>query len=335
MKSIKKILIVAVALLIISSVVESAEIKFYGYSWMRYTASETNKKWFGDLKESSFSIPRTYLRWKIKSSELAGNITVDINNVKGGQEIESGKGKIDWAIWIKYCYVDLLEIIPYDGAIRFGMQKTYFGTIDTWEYPLIEKALEDKQKLLSSADLGFGITGYLPDGWGDYALAVYNGSGYKKMENNLNKAIAGSISLIPISGVSLRLSQYISSTNKIGVKKYYATERTAAVLSLSFYPLNSFIEYLTSVDTGKRGLGYSAFLSWTIINQKLEMLLRNDGWNSDISKNKESYDYTYIIGLNYYYTDDLLLQINYQHENYYKSKKADSKQYLVQLKWSF
>jgi hypothetical protein len=84
-------------------------------------------------------------------------------------------------------YLDFSNMLPIkDSKITVGLMKTYFGTIYDWTYITIDKDPSDKYKFVSSTDYGFGISGYLPNGFGTYALAAYNGEGYKKTGGDIN-----------------------------------------------------------------------------------------------------------------------------------------------------
>jgi len=164
----KKVMFLAVSLLLglapygVYAGSAIGEIKPYGYFWFRATYMD---KGSADAdRTSEFAITRGYLRFKTKlDHNVEAKVTLDIAQKHGAT------AKSDWQVRLKYAHVDIGGFIP-EAKIRLGLQKTYFGVIDQWEYPLIEKSLEDKLKYLASADLGVGIVGYLPQGYGDYAI---------------------------------------------------------------------------------------------------------------------------------------------------------------------
>ncbi len=311
-----------------TSALDVGESEFYGYTWVRYTYEQED----GGESENEFSIPRVYLRWKMKlDDKVDAKVTLQMENKHYAQskydaEKESNKSIADWSTVVKYAYLDLGQYIP-DGKIRIGLQKTYFGVIDTWEYPLIEKALEDKQKVLASADLGVGVVGYIPAGFGEYALAVYNGTGYKHIEDNDAKAVCGSISVIPTPGFTLRASAYTGKKNE----NEEDMRRYATVARFAKGDFSSFFEYLRSEDGDKNGGGYSVFADYDL-TEKLSIAGRFDRWDADKdAEGKETK--CYIAGFNYDLARNVLLQVNYQRED--KETKSDANIWRVQTKFSW
>lgn len=355
-----------------------AEIKtkFYGYQWIRYTDIVYGAYIQG---ESGFLIPRSYLRWKMEDKDAGwlGEITLDINNVKGGQEIstssantgatdadgsgstitvmhthtyDKAKGKIDWAIWCKYAYVDF-KALPFlkdiDAKIRVGMQKNYFGTVELWEYTLIEKTITDLRKVISSADLGITLLGELPEGYGSYELAMHNGSGYKHLESNVEKQYTASLMVLPLTGLMMRGSYMRMNQSAHGTDSKFkiAQDYLAQYTFNLFIPFKILGEYVVVEDALKYNpsysnsgvsVGYMIYGEFDVLDW-LQIALRFDNWNPDTGKTNDEVN-LYIAGVNLKINNNNLLQLNYQLEqmqfgDYLPDKHINT--WMAQLKWSW
>lgn len=357
------------------NVFSEVKTKFYGYQWLRYTDIVLG----ADIqKDSGMSIPRTYLRWKMEDKDAGwvGEITLDIVSEKGGQVVstssaktsatdadgsgttitvththsyDKASGKVDFAIWPKYGYVDF-KAIPVlkdiDAKIRVGLQKNYFGTVELWEYPLIEKTITDLRKVISSADLGVALLGDLPEGYGEYQLAMHNGSGYKNLDSNVEKQYSGSLMLLPIPGLMLRGSYMINNQAAHGTdSKIKRASDFVAQYTINFLPVPMQIlgEYVVVEDplhagSGKSGVsvGYMLFGSIDLLNW-MQLAFRFDNWNADTSKANDETN-LYIAGVNLKINENNLLQLNYQLEQpQFGGFPATSHKntLMAQLKWSW
>lgn len=329
------------------------DTKFYGYQWLRYTDVVTGMDVQG---ASGLSIPRTYLRWKMEDKDAgwAGELTLDINNVKGGQEVSATAvsytstaiaGKLDFAIWPKYAYVDFTKIPGLSDMgvkLRVGQQKNYFGTVELWEYPLIEKTITDLRKVCSSADLGAALLGEIPEGFGQYELAIHNGSGYKLLDANVEKQYSASVMVLPITGLMLRGSYMSNNSNAYGLtaKTKAATD---VVAQYTYGPFQVLAEYVAQKDAAaasasKTGVsvGYMFFAKYDVF-EWLQAAFRFDNWNPD-TKTKNDETNLYIAGVNIKANENILVQLNYQFEQpmyggYTQSKHVNT--LMAQVKWGW
>jgi hypothetical protein len=345
----KKAIVLVLAFVFILSAAAMAEVetKFYGYQWVRY-----DLQYLGTAETASMlNIPRTYLRWKIKDADMGyeGNLTLDINNTQYGQgvTITGATGSIDWAVWVKYGYITLnkLPFLQDMGmAVKAGIQPVYFGAVDTWDYPVIERSLEDRSGVMCSADNGLALTGKFPADWGGYEVAMYNGGGYKKLEDNAEKAGLASLLISPMPEIYGRVSFYRNLTNALGSAAQIFTA-TAAIAGFKIGQVEGFGEYLVKNSAkdaaavpGKSGVGegWSIFLNYHVINE-LALLARYDNWNPDTFVALDEMN-TFIAGINYVIAKDaVLLQLNYQLDQpkYRGSNILNANQWLAQVKWSW
>ena len=328
----KKILLLAMVFVMAFTGLALAgqEWKVYGYSWARYTAEYANPDF--DDWASGFSIERTYIRLKNtdKSMGYEAAITLDINNEADGQVVSNedatdsdgdtyskASGKVDWAIWMKYAYVDLTKLPglkDIEAKLRIGLQKCYFGMIDLWEYPTIEKSFDDKNKILSSADQGIAIVGRIPGGWGTYEAGLYNGKGYKYEETNTEKRYIASLMVLPYPGVTVRGSYLREITSGLGdpAEGYSAW---SIVLGLASGPVSLWSQYLKAkVDeagtetSAKEGFSFTGQVDLT---EKASLLLRYDYLNPSILTSA-AIKSLYVFGVNYKIADAVLLQLDAQ-----------------------
>ena len=345
-----------ILLLVVAATVLSADAPIYGYFWLRYTYDYLMNPDTTSVHANAFSIERGYIRWKSTTAPVSFSGTIDISQ-KSGVTKES-----DWNVRLKYAQADWLlpyigKIIP-DMKLILGLQKVYFGMTDLWEYPLIEKSLEDAEKKINSADLGVGLNGLIPGGYGDFALQVFNGNGYSKpTETDINKAFCANAALvppviIPKLGVMLKGSYW----TELNPTKYYSAadsetlsvnldkNRLAGVLQLKYGPVTLIGEYLLIQD-GKTpdnsiidGQGY-LFFGEIALNNYISILGRYDMWDKNVSDTTSSaqidaYD-NIIAGVNYKISDAFLLQFNYQLRTYEDIAKAKTDKFMIQCKYSF
>jgi hypothetical protein len=342
---------------------------FYGQQWDRYDYQVYGGSYAASTKSNNtFTIPRTYLRYKLTDDSLGyeGNLTLDINNVNDGQNSKitvtggnvTAAGGIDWAIWVKKASVDFKKI-PFlsdiDAVIRVGQQDVYFGAIDTWQYPVIEKALEDKNGVVSSADQGIALLGKIPQGFGAYELAIYNGFGYKTTDNDAtngditDKAYDASLLLTPIAGIYVRGSYFHKMTSIFNAKSM-GYNATALVLGGASGPIEGFVEYVTdniakNYTAGSKSgvsVGVSGYIGFKLTDM-VSLHLRMDEYNLDTRAKNDEIN-TYIAGVNLKLTPMTVLQLNYQLDaNKFPSKfggagdnnLTNNNQFLSQLVWSW
>jgi hypothetical protein len=331
----KKAISLAAALVLVLAffTAASAEVvtKFYGYQWLRYENKVVGNSVDNKADTSQFSVPRTYLRWKITDALFEGNITLDINNVQYAQGVNVSavtytattvQGSVDWAAWLKYASVDLLKIPgleQIDAQLRVGIQKVYFGTLDVWEYPVIDKEPIDKYFGISSADFGVALVGRLPAGYGSYELAAFSGEGYKKLDLNAEKMYMASLLVTPLPGLYGRGSYMHNLTNDLlaPAKDQYAT---AIVLGYATGPIEGWVEYATKFSAKDSSASKSGVMNvWSsYLGIKLTNELSLAGmWmqqEPDTKKTKTSRDNRNVwqIGASYKLADTVLLQFTYE-----------------------
>ncbi|MBN2018476.1 MAG: hypothetical protein JW794_10170 [Candidatus Cloacimonetes bacterium] len=299
--------------------------------WNRYTYVKSGD----EVTEDQFSLARGYLRLNHNfSSAIFGRFNVDFFSDEDGLD---GAG-----LKIKYAYLDFKKLIPIpDAVFTAGLMKKYFGTIYDWSYITVEKDPSDLYKVCSSTDYGLGISGLIPGGLGEYALALYNGEGYKKTGSDVNKypAFTGNVRVTPLPGITVGGSAIIA--NKVGTSEPYDKMTAyAGVGRFVFGPIDIWAEYLmknyteeskTSCETKSAGFMVMPILK---LFPNFELVFRYDQWdpNTDQDNDKKN---MWIAGLNYYCASNVILQLNYENISYESSKSEDTKKIYAQLNWTF
>jgi len=350
----KTILLILLSVFIFSPLcfASATDIQFYGYTWFREIGTVAQ---YSDTRNdtSKPSIERAYLRWKLKYEEnIEGNLTLDIP-MKSGNTVNS-----DWTTVVKYAYVDIKDLFPEKGLLRVGVQPVYFAMIDKWEYPLVYKALEDQLGLLSSADLGVSLQGSLLGGWADYQIAAFGGNGYAKpTETDNNTATDLSVTLYPMSGLSIRGSLYNSTVSSGDA---YAKDGTSAGKWYNGVAVNYYLGPIWFMWEGVEGMkpnsslsdsnkvsGNSKMVLWNI-NDLWAVAVREDIYDPDVNNEihannaSDSSQDRMIYGVNYKWMKDLLLQLNYSvlkydggNQDLANNARYTEYQTIMQLKWSF
>ena len=237
--------------------------------------------------------------------------------------------------------------------VRVGQQDVYFGTIDTWTYPTIEKAIEDKNSVISSADQGISLVGKL-GGWGAYEAAIYNGCGYKLLDYDANqditdKAYDVSVLLTPIAGIYARASYYHKITTGFGAAKTLGYNASALVIGAASGPIDAFVEYLTANDASKYTagsvsgvlVGWESYLGIKLTDM-IQLHARIDTYDPDTRTHNNEVN-TYIAGVNITMTNATTLQLDYQLDaNKFPylggakdNNNSNNNQFLAQLVWKW
>lgn len=174
-------LIVLTLLLSMSSEINAADTKVNGRLYANWNINLTD----GAESANSFNIKRAYVTLK---SKLSDNTSVRITS-----DIRETSAFDGYSIILKYGYIDFKpEFGSGNLKARFGLQPTlYIDNMNKlWGRRYLEKTVGDKNKFLTSSDLGFsafvnlgekGKSGYV-------ALQILNGTKYSNTkELNKNK----------------------------------------------------------------------------------------------------------------------------------------------------
>lgn len=247
----KTILKIALTFLTWAVALQAGETKVAGEIWNRYLVNRKD----GINISNQFSFDRGYLTLEpVLSDKIKGRFTLDFFS---SDKYNDGAG-----IKVKYGYLDFAQLVPIkESNFQVGLIKNYFGIVYDWEYPVLEKSFDDKEKVVASVDYGAALSGYLPNGFGEYALGIYNGEGYTKTQSKVNKNFASvfNLRLTPVAGITIGGSVLMDKPGFIGLVKQTTTSARAesvwknvfdsrlayaGVTKLAFGPVELWGEYL-------------------------------------------------------------------------------------------
>jgi len=337
MTKIKYLVALVLIMFIGASLLSASTTNIEMYLWNRLTYVKSGD----EVIENQFSLARGYLRINHAfSSNISGRFNIDIFSDDDGLD---GAG-----LKLKYAYLDFKKLIPIkDSKLTVGLMKTYFGTIYDWSYVTIEKDPSDLYKICSSTDYGIGVYGYLPSGFGEYALAMYNGEGYKKTGDAVNKypAFVGNIRVTPITGLTIGGSAF--RANKVGDSEPYDKKTAyAGVGRFAWGPIDIWAEYIiqekTTNSKTESKTKSAGFMVMPVVKifPNFELVFRYDQWdpNTEIDNDKKD---LLLAGFNWYIArrakgkPAVMLQVNYEKWSYESSKSEDTNRLFAQLRWEF
>lgn len=220
--------------------------------------------------KSGFSLTRAYLGYNYQiTPELKAQLIIDgaaENTSAGKYELNVKNAFLQWE---KGQFSVSAGMI---GLTQFNLQEKY------WQHRYVEKTLQDRTKMSSSADLGISAS-FRPHSLFSIDATILNGEGYRTVSrNNSNKYTLGA-NLYPISNFVIRgfVSTYTDSenlraTNNVGSNASYANENTLAVfVGYQDKKLSAGTEFVRVYSKGfikeRDNYGYSAFASYRLSSQ--------------------------------------------------------------------
>ncbi len=319
----------------------SMETKISMELWNRYT-TELNGS---TVEESEFALKRGYLRLEPQFTDnIKGRFNIDLFSDDDGLD---GAG-----LKLKYAYIDFSKIIIPEAKFTFGLMKNYFATIYDWDYTTIQKALEDKEKVIASTDYGMGIYGYIPNGFGEYSLQIINGEGYKKTggDIDINPAFIGNLRIIPFAGFTIGGSAYYTKSGLLNKDELLDTTLNdtttlsyAIVTKVAFGPFYIWGEYLSKNIDGDNAMGYMimpVLQLGRIMPIDIDIIARYDSWDKNTESTSIDDSHQRITaGFNVNILRDaknkplLFLQTNWERTMYEDAAKDPKDIVMIQLRW--
>ncbi|MCK5051300.1 MAG: hypothetical protein KAS53_06165 [Candidatus Cloacimonetes bacterium] len=337
----KKVLVILIlTLMIVGSL--HAETKFKMELWNRWTYQMSD----GEVTKNEMALKRGYFRLEPKFSEdIKGRFNLDFFS-DDDNKVADGAG-----LKIKYAYLDFNNLLPIkDSKLTIGLMQTYFGTIYEWNYTTIEGDPSDIYKFVSSTDFGFGVSGKIPNEFGSYNLAIYNGEGYKNVGKNINTDMnfAANFRITTFNSVILGGSYMYRTEKNSDADNREEYNLIAGIGKFAFGDFTVLAEYLYKVkslpntDSEEDNVKSSVITIMPVykINDKFELLARYDIYDPDKDADNDV-ENTIIAGLNYHIMRDannapkLFVQTNYKITQYEADNEEDVQEILVQLRWIF
>ena len=303
-----------------------------GKTWFRMNLESCD----GETEAMGFEVARGYFTFSHQfSSAISGKFNIDIYSSDKSTDA-SGAG-----LKIKAAYLEYSEILP-DVKIQAGIIKNYFGTIYDWKYITIQKAPEDLNGVIASADAGVALTGYIPSGFGEYQLGIYNGEGYKKYLDNIDKnpAFVANVRFIPFTGLTLggsvHYSQFEFATDTLGNTENRKDMKVAGVLRGAYGPVELWGEYLMREKDEAQGSGLMVMPVVTL-GRRFQLLGRYDIWDPDTDTDDDGHSLM-VLGINYFLTKNgkgTQLQFNWQRNTPEMADSEPTDNLCLQLRWEF
>jgi len=168
--------------------------------------------WSMDLSKdaeeaNAFEVKRVYTTIKHSiNDDLSMRVTTDVGAVKNSDDTKM-------RLYLKYAYLEWKGFAP-GMKLRFGAAGTPFVD-DSSKFTgirYISKSLADRNKLMSTSDLGLHVLGKHLDGALKWQLSAMNGEGYGSPEDSKGKAIQGRVAydaMKSTDGLDLPITAFI------------------------------------------------------------------------------------------------------------------------------
>jgi hypothetical protein len=319
---------------------------------------------------NKFDIERTYLTFESSIADKAKiKVTTDIYQNAKSVSIKAEDGsKADntdvksvtvasyydgWSVRLKNAYVDL-DLIPMT-TIRAGMIGTpWIPTVEkAWGYRFVKPTLTDALKLFSSADMGAAAIVKIPQGYGEFMLAVLNGVGYSKPEDDKYKDICPRITITPMPKDAmlkgLGISAYYYMGKKASGDDSLDRTRLGAMLNFSYDFINVGGEFDMSTDQSldknsakldTNGSGFSVFgdIKFTKFLpaplNNLGVLARFDSWDPNTDTENDG-NRVILAGLTYNVAKNVRAVLDLQQTSYQAADKDSTSQIMAQVEVKF
>ena len=335
----RKLLLLALIACIAWAGAEPGQSQIQAKTWFRYSLEMSD----GETEYSGFDVARGYFVWTHQFTDGIGSkFNIDIYS---SDKSTDSKGA---GLKIKAAYLEFKKLPFKDAKIQAGIVKNYFGTIYDWNYTTIQKALEDKEKVASSADAGIALAGYIPNGFGEYHLGLYNGEGYSKFGDNINKypAFSGNVRFIPIPGLTLGGSAQFSQDEEITIDTL-GTETTetwnimkaAGILRFAKGPVDIWGEFLMMTEDETTSQGFMIMPTF-MLGKNFQLVARYDSWDKNTDVDDDAHT-RIIAGVNYFISKnakgapETQLQVNWERKIPEAEDSEPVDGFAVQLRWEF
>lgn len=334
-----------------------------GFTFGSTIFGEWNTKSIKNGKTTNdFNVNRAYITLKKEFTPwLDMRVTTDLFNSKDGDDKGNGL-----EVRMKYAYANLKF---YGTSTEIGLVHTPSDDYDSsiWPYRVQGKHFLDNHGIQASADLGivnkgtFGgkldpeylntVSKAFAGKWGGYMVGLYNGAGYDNTEANTDKVISGLIYVRPLSSVSILKGLQVAYVGNYGKSNanfttagktgdYPDWQVNIGQISLQHKLFALMGQYYwgkgtkSSTEQNDRS-GYvgAGFLRIPGL-EKARVFGKVDFFDPNTNKSNDGYT-TYIAGLSYDVTKELMPFIAYERRSYESSTGADYDKVQVGFQLNF
>lgn len=311
---------------------------------------------------NEFNVNRAYLTLRKGFTPwLDMRLTTDLFTSKDAEDKGNGL-----EVRMKYAYFNLKLA---GTATEVGLVHTPSDDYDAsiWPFRVQGKHFLDNHGIQSSADLGlvtkgaFGgqmdadyrstVSSSFAGKWGGYMIGIYNGAGYDNAEANTDKAFSGLIYFRPAPMVSMLKGMQFAYYGNFGksnanfttagkTNDYPTWQVNIAQLSwqhkifalMGQYYWGKGTKSSTNEDE-KKGYVGAGYLKIPGL-EKMKVFAKVDYFDPNTKKDKDGYT-TYITGISYDVTKELMPFFAYENRKYESSSGADYTKWQLGFQFNF
>ncbi len=295
---------------------------------------------------NKFQLNRGYLNLRADlSPKIRTRITPDITRDSTG----------DIKLRTKFGYLefhDLLKAYP-SLDVKVGQYETaWLDYIEgLWTYRVIDTILIEREGFMNSGDLGLGLKGALPSGFGNWQIDVINGEGYHADENNKFKTVQGRLTLTPFSKSDWLKGLHLTGFASVGRQdQLHQRDRYIGFIGYKYHDdlfVGAEIDKTRGTDSNLvatpvgvnnvRGRGFSALLWYRMPFRKaLRILGRFDQFTHNGDASSTTTTDRWIYGLSYDINRNVMLVLDNERSMYDRSLKSKNENLLkFDLQWTF
>jgi len=290
-------------------------LKFNGYGMLQYQAEDKDG---AERNEFNLRLMRMILNGKI--NDFDWRVQIQGSNAKGPGE--ATVQLIDlYAEWVKHKEFRV-KVGQFKRAFTFE-NPTHPITQGWYSYAMVINSLSgfgDRtgEKSSGGRDIGVQLQGDLfPNANGrslfHYQVGVYNGEGINAKDKDNRKDIIGGAWVMPIAGLRLGAFGWTGSRAGIGGKNRYALSAEYDKDEFTFRTEYLHSQGMGATTVGDKADGWYVFGIVPVVKSKLHAKARYQTYRAE--KTWASSKTMYEVGVNYFFTKNLQLNLEYARVN--------------------
>jgi phosphate-selective porin OprO/OprP len=214
-----------------------------------------------------------------------------------------------------------ISSIPY-ATLSFGQFKVPFSLENLTSSSALDLVNRSQtvEELCPAQDIGstgrdIGVTVSGKFSILEYTLGVFNGSGINRADMNDQKDIVGRLILRPFNSLAIGVSHYIGDQRLPASVVHVNRDRTGVDVFFSKGPAFIKGEYIFARNDQAEAAGWYVRGGYSFIKEKLQALINYDSYDRDLDLAGNRID-VLTLGLNWFFSQQTKLQINYEHHRY-------------------